>query len=275
MLWLTSDKSGLPLEIKAVDAMRKTCEFIVGNGVVTNVCEPCVWVEISPGIGSCWGGTGQTLVDVHGRAWRLFLESLFLGRAFSWAWQKRVSDLRGDRGKSLGHSYFACHVRPSPRLCPPNPRNASCPVPARNTRCLQTKGRRRQRYAPRYALCQNRRRPGMHCRPQCRRAVLTLPQRLSNIAALHRTMLEVYQHSPPPLPLAMPQHHHHQQSYRSSEREPPRKRTRISQDEQFPPSPYSASDRSESAECSPRSRSSMTIGSLLSRDHNSDLPPQD
>ena len=37
-----------------------------------------------------------------------------------------------------------------------------------------------------------------------------------------------------------------------------------SQHEQFPPSPYSSSDRSNSAEYSPRSRQSMAIGSLLS-----------
>lgn len=37
-----------------------------------------------------------------------------------------------------------------------------------------------------------------------------------------------------------------------------------SQHEQFPPSPYSSSDRSDSAEYSPRSRQSMAIGSLLS-----------
>ncbi|KAF5355652.1 hypothetical protein D9756_004212 [Leucocoprinus leucothites] len=63
--------------------------------------------------------------------------------------------------------------------------------------------------------------------------------------------------------------------------EPPRKRLRGShspppthagaydshpgsQHEQFPPSPYSSSDRSNSAEYSPRSRQSMAIGSLLS-----------
>lgn len=34
--------------------------------------------------------------------------------------------------------------------------------------------------------------------------------------------------------------------------------------EQFPPSPYSSSDRSDSAEYSPRTRASMAIGSLLS-----------
>ncbi|KAH9487103.1 hypothetical protein JR316_0001171 [Psilocybe cubensis] len=49
--------------------------------------------------------------------------------------------------------------------------------------------------------------------------------------------------------------------------------------EQFPPSPYSSSDRSNSAEYSPRSRGSMTIGSLLSsgpsRDMNGDIPIQE
>ncbi|KAF8971510.1 hypothetical protein BDZ97DRAFT_1786875 [Flammula alnicola] len=49
--------------------------------------------------------------------------------------------------------------------------------------------------------------------------------------------------------------------------------------EQFPPSPYSSSDRSDSAEYSPRSRASMTIGSLLSsgpsREMNTDIPSQE
>ncbi|TFK41334.1 hypothetical protein BDQ12DRAFT_733633 [Crucibulum laeve] len=52
-----------------------------------------------------------------------------------------------------------------------------------------------------------------------------------------------------------------------------------SQHEQFPPSPYSASDRSDSAEYSPRSRASMAIGSLLSsgprREINGDIASQE
>ena len=46
--------------------------------------------------------------------------------------------------------------------------------------------------------------------------------------------------------------------------------------ERFPPSPYSTSNRSESAEYSPPSRASMNIGSLLSsrpgREANGDMP---
>lgn len=49
--------------------------------------------------------------------------------------------------------------------------------------------------------------------------------------------------------------------------------------EQFPPSPYSSSGRSDSAEHSPRSRASMAIGSLLSdgprRDTNGDAAHHD
>lgn len=52
-----------------------------------------------------------------------------------------------------------------------------------------------------------------------------------------------------------------------------------SHSEQFPPSPYSSSNRSDSAEYSPRSRASMTIGSLLSsrpsRETNGDTPHQE
>ncbi|KAJ7770789.1 hypothetical protein DFH07DRAFT_735309 [Mycena maculata] len=137
-------------------------------------------------------------------------------------------------------------------------------------------------------------------------------QRIASIAALHRTMLEVYQaaplhlngghHSPPkltpspplrearptrnmyhsvssvsrspphtrvPLPPmrgASPQTEHRRKRARSS-RSPPlphtSSRRRESLHSELPPSPYSSSG-SDSANCSPRSRGSMTIGSLLS-----------
>ncbi|KJA26013.1 hypothetical protein HYPSUDRAFT_199246 [Hypholoma sublateritium FD-334 SS-4] len=173
-------------------------------------------------------------------------------------------------------------------------------------------------------------------------------QRLASLASLQRTLLDIYQMSPPPTPsenhvyprsltngayhhpppnFAQPSreqppsrrlHHHHRASSRSRSpnrmrlhshlppprdardmpmphhSEHPRKRHRSSRSphlshaamyesphpsEQFPPSPYSSSDRSESAEYSPRSRASMTIGSLLSsgpsREMNSDMLSQE
>ncbi|KIM48369.1 hypothetical protein M413DRAFT_16312 [Hebeloma cylindrosporum] len=171
-------------------------------------------------------------------------------------------------------------------------------------------------------------------------------QRIASVNSLHRTMLEIYQHSPPPPP--EPSHlfsrpttngtyhyptptfsqpprpcdqppsrrvHSHRHRVTSGSRSPPRmhshlppgrdtsmshhpdhprKRHRSSHSphishagvyesshpsEQFPPSPYSSSGRSDSAEYSPRSRASMTIGSLLSsgpsRETNGDHPPPD
>ncbi|KAF9056651.1 hypothetical protein BJ165DRAFT_549999 [Panaeolus papilionaceus] len=166
-------------------------------------------------------------------------------------------------------------------------------------------------------------------------------QRMSSVANLHRTILEIYQHAPPQAepshsysrssngayhyptpsfthsprphdaaPSRRPSHRHRGssrsrspprvQTHLSSTRDGvsshhsdyPRKRHRSSRSphlshpspyethpsEQFPPSPYSASERSDSAEYSPRSRASMTIGSLLSagpRETNGDVPPQD
>ncbi|KAF4623689.1 hypothetical protein D9613_001653 [Agrocybe pediades] len=153
-------------------------------------------------------------------------------------------------------------------------------------------------------------------------------QRVASVLNLHRCMLEVYQHvpPPPPEPISRPAvngayHYptptftqsprfadhpssrrlHHRHHVTSASRSPPpsrvhshlppsrdvplshhsehpRKRHRSSRSprmshagiyesshpEQLPPSPYSSSDRSDSAEYSPRSRGSMNIGSLLS-----------
>jgi len=139
-------------------------------------------------------------------------------------------------------------------------------------------------------------------------------QRLSSVASLHRTMLEICQQTAPspteqssstcvnssyhyPTSSVTQSSFCDQQSSRRSHvaRSPinslpsvrdvvshypehPRKRHRssnsphpshgadyeTSHSEQFPPSPYSSSNRSDSAEYSPRSRESMTIGSLLS-----------
>lgn len=74
----------------------------------------------------------------------------------------------------------------------------------------------------------------------------------------------------------------HPRKRQRSSRSPHRSRGaayETSPSEQFPPSPYSSSNRSESAEYSPRSRASMTIGSLLSsrpsREANGDIPHQE
>ncbi|KAK7064522.1 hypothetical protein R3P38DRAFT_3339788 [Favolaschia claudopus] len=159
-------------------------------------------------------------------------------------------------------------------------------------------------------------------------------QRLASIAALHRSMLEVYQTQPlemngshhhhyppkytpsPPLRDARPQrnvyHHipsvsrspppshartslpsirapsprleHRRKRARSSHSPPPPRSARRHEPpsdsrSELPPSPYSSSG-SDSAGYSPRSRGSMTIGSLLStgppRDGSGDeLPPSD
>ncbi|KAJ7129987.1 hypothetical protein C8R43DRAFT_1025332 [Mycena crocata] len=157
-------------------------------------------------------------------------------------------------------------------------------------------------------------------------------QRLASIAALHRTMLEVYQHAPPaqnngihhqyppythspplrdsrearpprsvyhhvssgsrspphtrvPLPpmrAPSPKSEHRRKRARTS-RSPPPPHTSRSRHEslndppsELPPSPYSSSG-SDSAGHSPRSRGSMTIGSLLSsgpnREGSGDEPP--
>ncbi|KAF8887963.1 hypothetical protein CPB84DRAFT_1749612 [Gymnopilus junonius] len=172
-------------------------------------------------------------------------------------------------------------------------------------------------------------------------------QRLASLTSLHRTMLEIYQQTPPtsepshsssrhsisgayhyptptfttsPRAYDQPQsrrsHHRHRVASGGSRSPPPsrvhlhhqsmrdiplshhsdhpRKRHRSSHSphpshagiyepahhlaEHLPPSPYSSSDRSDSAEYSPRSRASMTIGSLLSsgpsRDMNGDIPQE-
>ncbi|CAA7258786.1 unnamed protein product [Cyclocybe aegerita] len=168
-------------------------------------------------------------------------------------------------------------------------------------------------------------------------------QRLASMASLQRTMLDIYQQSPPspePAPYSRPiangaynyptpqfnqsprlcdqppsrrAHHRHRAASRSRSPPPrghvnmlhrdvpiphhseqhPRKRHRPTHSphvphaavyetshpsEQFPPSPYSSSGRSDSAEYSPRSRASMTIGNLLStgpsREMHGDTPSE-
>ncbi|KAF9474308.1 hypothetical protein BDN70DRAFT_936768 [Pholiota conissans] len=168
-------------------------------------------------------------------------------------------------------------------------------------------------------------------------------QRLTSATSLHRTLLEIYQYSPPPvsenhlyssrsangayhyptptftqsprdqtsrrmhyrhransrsrspprihshshLPPArdmpMPHHSDHPRKRHRSSRSPHLSHAAVYESshpsEQFPPSPYSSSDRSNSADYSPRSRASMTIGSLLSsgpsREMNGDIALQE
>lgn len=82
--------------------------------------------------------------------------------------------------------------------------------------------------------------------------------------------------------VSMTRHLEHPRKRHRSSRSPRRScgaAYETSHSEQFPPSPYSSSNRSESAEYSPRSRGSMTIGSLLSsrpnREANGDMPNQE
>ncbi|KAF8807242.1 hypothetical protein BYT27DRAFT_7189336, partial [Phlegmacium glaucopus] len=89
-------------------------------------------------------------------------------------------------------------------------------------------------------------------------------------------------HLPPVRDVSMTHHLEHPRKRHRSSRSPHRSRGsayETSHSEQFPPSPYSSSNRSESAEYSPRSRGSMTIGSLLSsrpnREANGDMPHQE
>jgi hypothetical protein len=86
-------------------------------------------------------------------------------------------------------------------------------------------------------------------------------------------------HLPPLRDLSMSHDTEHRRKRHRSSRSPHRRRDPAYENsisERFPPSPYSTSNRSESAEYSPPSRASMNIGSLLSsrpsREANGDMP---
>ncbi|KAJ3533731.1 hypothetical protein NMY22_g7211 [Coprinellus aureogranulatus] len=81
---------------------------------------------------------------------------------------------------------------------------------------------------------------------------------------------------PPPRELVVPENpRKRQRSSRSPQSSHPGVYEPSHPADQFPPSPYSSSGRSDSAEHSPRSRASMAIGSLLSREANGDPANQE
>ena len=101
------------------------------------------------------------------------------------------------------------------------------------------------------------------------------------ITSHSRSPTNSHSHLPSVRDLAKTRHSEHPRKRHRSSCSPHRSRGaayETSHPEQFPPSPYSSSNRSESAENSPRSRVSMTIGSLLSsrpREANGDTSHQE
>ena len=108
------------------------------------------------------------------------------------------------------------------------------------------------------------------------------PSRRPHVVSLSRSPINPHSHLPSVRDAAMSRNSEHPRKRHRSSRSPHRSRGsayETSHSEQFPPSPYSSSNRSDSAEYSPRSRGSMTIGSLLSsrpnREANGDMPHQE
>jgi len=98
------------------------------------------------------------------------------------------------------------------------------------------------------------------------------------VLSYNSTPLNSHPHLPPLRDLSMTHDTEHRRK-RHRSRSPHRSRGaayETSTSERFPPSPYSSSNRSESADYSPHSRASMTIGSLLSsrpsREANGEMP---
>lgn len=102
----------------------------------------------------------------------------------------------------------------------------------------------------------------------------------SHVPSHSRSPVDSHSHLPSvrDLPMTHESEHprkRHRSSHSQNRSRGPAYETSLS--EQFPPSPYSSSNRSQSAEYSPRSRASMTIGSLLSsrQETSGDMPPQE
>ena len=100
----------------------------------------------------------------------------------------------------------------------------------------------------------------------------------SRIVSRSHSPVNSHSHLPSVRDITMTHDTEHSRKRQRSSRSPHRSRGvayENSPSEQLPPSPYSSSNRSESAEYSPRSRASMTIGSLLSSRPNGDMPHQE
>jgi len=115
--------------------------------------------------------------------------------------------------------------------------------------------------------------------PLCDRQSSCHARHRHHVASYHSSPLNSHPHLPPLRDLSITHDTEHRRKRHRSSRSPRRPRDIVhenSPSDRFPPSPYSTSNRSESAEYSPPSRASMNIGSLLSsrpsRDANGDMP---
>lgn len=116
--------------------------------------------------------------------------------------------------------------------------------------------------------------------PLCDRQSSCHANHRHHVVSYNNSPLNSHPHLPPLRDLSMAHDTEHRRKRHRSSRSPHRPRVPVhenSPSERFPPSPYSTSNRSESAEYSPPSRASMNIGSLLSssrpsRESNGDMP---
>jgi len=115
--------------------------------------------------------------------------------------------------------------------------------------------------------------------PLCDRQSSCHANHRHHVVSYNNSPLNSHPHLPPLRDFSMTHDTEHRRKRHRSSRSPHRPREAVhenSPSERFPPSPYSTSNRSESAEYSPPSRASMNIGSLLSsrpsREANGDMP---
>jgi hypothetical protein len=115
--------------------------------------------------------------------------------------------------------------------------------------------------------------------PLCDRQSSCHTNHRHHVVSYNNSPLNSHQQLPPLRDLSMTHNTEHRRKRHRSSRSPHRPRGTAyenSPSDRFPPSPYSTSNRSESAEYSPPSRASMNIGSLLSsrpnRESSGDIP---
>jgi len=117
--------------------------------------------------------------------------------------------------------------------------------------------------------------------PLCDRQSSCHANHRPHVVSYNSSPLNSHPHLPPLRDLSMTNDTEHRRKRHRSSRSPHQPRGAAYENsppsDRFPPSPYSSSNRSESGECSPPSRASMTIGSLLSsrpsREATGDMPP--
>ena len=115
--------------------------------------------------------------------------------------------------------------------------------------------------------------------PLCDRQSSCHANHRQHVVSYNSSPLNSHPHLPPLRDLSMTHDTEHRRKRHRSSHSPNRPRGTAyenSPSERFPPSPYSTSNRSESAEYSPPPRASMNIGSLLSsrpsRETSGDMP---